>query len=107
MSPSPLGTRRLSGLFLFAMGACAVYYIFIIFSCPGDFQGDSWDYLNIAARDRAHVISYSYQRGLFYPWFLAATWGLRGLTTYLVQAGLFLGSLYQRCGSSRSAVLIA
>src|SRR5438270_5588718 len=81
----------------FAMGACAVYYLLAITSVFGDFQGDSWDYLNMAAQMRAgifHVGSYSVQRGLWYPWFLSVTWLHTGLLTYFIQISSFLLTFY-------------
>ena len=79
------------------MGACAVYYLFVVTSTYGDFQGDSSEYLGIAANMKSGVFtlaSYNYLRGLLYPWFLSVTWGHQGFLTYFVQVTLFLSSFY-------------
>ena len=81
----------------FAMGACAMYYVFVAASAYGDFQGDSHDYLTIAAgmkREAFALANYHYLRGLLYPWFLSATWGKEGFLTYFIQVTLFLTSFY-------------
>ncbi len=80
----------------FALGACVVYYVWIVTSAPGDIQGDSWEYINIAKwmRDGAFKLSsYNYLRGLAYPWFLSITWGESGTLSYFLQVALFLVSL--------------
>jgi hypothetical protein len=79
------------------MGACAVYYPFVVASAYGDFQGDSWEYLSIAAsmkRGLFTLASYNYLRGLLYPWFLSVTWGHQGFLTYFIQVTLFLASFF-------------
>jgi hypothetical protein len=45
--PSLPASRHLVSL---AMGACIVWYAWIVTSAAGDFQGDSWEYINIAHR---------------------------------------------------------
>ena len=92
----PMG--RLSGAVMgFLMGACTVYYIWIANLAPGDFQGDSWEYLSIASQMRTGTFelgSYRYMRGLLYPWLLSVTWGHDGSATYFIQVLLFLVSFY-------------
>jgi len=88
------GTRE---IIAFAMGVCVVYYVFVITSAHGDFQGDSYEYLTIASNMKKGVFtvaSYDYRRGLLYPWFLSVTWGHQGFLTYFTPATLFLTSFY-------------
>ncbi|HEY1341289.1 MAG TPA: hypothetical protein VGF59_27455 [Bryobacteraceae bacterium] len=87
--------RRDLPIVAFALGLCVAYYILANNSCPGDFQGDSWEYLGKAAQIRVEGRTpYSYLRGYVYPWFLATTWGHDGTFTYLLQQALLLCALY-------------
>jgi hypothetical protein len=91
------GIRRAGVVFSLAMGACAMYYALAFSSVPGDFQGDSSEYLGVAAAMKSGVFtlaSYNYFRGLIYPWFLSVTWGQEGFLTYFLQITLFLTSFY-------------
>jgi len=95
-TPQP-STRSTSAVLNFFLGACAMYYIWIAGIAPGDFQGDSWEYLGLAGQMKAGLFglsSYRYLRGLFYPWFLSVTWGHEGSLTYFLQVAVFLASLY-------------
>jgi hypothetical protein len=88
---------RTRGVLTFAMGACAMYYVFVVASAYGDFQGDSWEYLSIASAMKKGLFtlaSYNYLRGILYPWFLSVTWGHSGFLTYFIQVTLFLTSLF-------------
>jgi hypothetical protein len=91
------GKHPNSAAFSFCMGACVVYYIWIANLAPGDFQGDSWEYLTLASHIKAvgfQLAAYRYLRGVAYPWLLSITWGHTGLGTYLFQGALFLVSFY-------------
>jgi hypothetical protein len=90
--PSPARHHVVS----FALGACVVYYLWIVTSAASDIQGDSWEYINIASWMRDGVFdtsSYNYLRGVVYPWLLWITWGQSGILTYFIQVAVFLASL--------------
>jgi hypothetical protein len=83
-------------LLAFALGACCSFYAWVIWSIPGEYQGDSYDYFSYAARLRSWTYTIdetSYLRGFLYPAFLAVTWGTTGTLTYFLQGALFLSSL--------------
>jgi hypothetical protein len=95
--PSVPAIRPTALVVSLAMGACAMYYALAFNSARGDFQGDSSEYLSIAAHMKAGTFtlaSYNYLRGLIYPWFVSTTWGHLGSLTYFLQAALFLVSFY-------------
>jgi hypothetical protein len=98
-----------SVVFYVSFSVCVCFYLFLILPIPGEYLGDSQEYLHLGAALRNLTFSYNYMRGLLYPAFIALTWNRIGLadSSYLIQIILFLVALYLFCRSTLGSNLFA
>jgi len=96
-------------VFYVGFSVCVCFYLFLILPIPGEYLGDSQEYLHLGAALRNLTFSYNYMRGLLYPAFIAITWNRIGIadSTYLAQIILFLVALYVFCRSTLGSDLFA